>query len=120
MRETGFPKDSVRRGTLAAVRGYRVRMLDLAERTHLAAWYARIDVERLVEALPEGRLRAETKMIAEANTRDRFRSLAKLTVAQDGRRRFVDEPPVLARVSHPEHVAVLRDVLDRYPQSLTR
>ena len=120
-REVGLPEDSVRRATLAAVRGYRVRMRDLAERTDLAAWYSRIDVERLVEALPEGRLRDETKgMIAEANTRDRFRSLAKLTVVQDGRRRFVEEPPVLARVSDPGHVAILRDVLDRYPQSLTR
>jgi uncharacterized protein (DUF2252 family) len=121
MRETGFTEDSVRRATLAAVRGYRVRMRDLAERTDLAAWYSRIDVERLLEALPQGRLRAETQnMIEEASTRDRFRSLAKLTVVQDGRRRFVDEPPVLARVSDPGHVTVLRDVLDRYPQSLTR
>jgi uncharacterized protein (DUF2252 family) len=120
-RELGYPAASVRRATMAAVQGYRVRMQELAERTDLATWYSRIDVEQLLQALSEGKLRAEVKeMIASASVRDHFRSLAKLTERRDGRRRFVDEPPVLAHIDDPAAVETLREILGRYPASLTR
>jgi uncharacterized protein (DUF2252 family) len=120
-RELGYPAASVRRATIAAVQGYRVRMQELAGRTDLATWYSRIDVERLLEALSEGKLRAEVReMIAAASVRDHFRSLAKLTELRDGHRRFVDEPPVLAHIDDPATLETLREVFGRYPQSLTR
>jgi uncharacterized protein (DUF2252 family) len=120
-RELGYPAASVRRATMAAVQGYRVRMQDLAGRTDLATWYSRIDVEQLLQALSEGELRAEVKeMIASAGVRDHFRSLAKLTEVRDGQRRFVDEPPVLAHVDDPAAFETLREILQRYPESLTR
>lgn len=119
-REIGRPESYVRRATLAAVRGYRVRMRDLAEQTNLGAWYARIDVEKLRDAMPDETLRDEVQqMIADAGQRDRFRSLQKLTEVRDGTRRFVDEPPVIARLS-PEHEETVREILTRYPPSLPR
>jgi uncharacterized protein (DUF2252 family) len=120
-RELGYPAASVRRATMAAVQGYRTRMRELAERTDLATWYARIDVERLLEALGEGTLRAEVKeMITAASSRDHFRSLAKLTEIRDGQRRFIDEPPVLAHIKDPATFETLREIFDRYPASLSR
>jgi uncharacterized protein (DUF2252 family) len=120
-RELGYPAASVRRATIAAVQGYRQRIRDLAARTDLATWYSRIDVERLLEALEERELRAGIKeMIAAAGSRDHFRSLAKLTEVRDGRRRFIDEPPVLSHIEDPATFETLRAIFDRYPTSLTR
>jgi uncharacterized protein (DUF2252 family) len=120
MREIGRPEAYVRRATLAAVRGYRVRMSGLAEQTNLGAWYARIDVEKLRDAMPDETLRGEVRqMIADASVRDRFRSMEKLTEVRDGARRFIDEPPVIARLS-PAHEEVVREILTRYPTSLSR
>ncbi len=119
-REIGWSDDLARRATLAAVRGYRERMRGLAERTNLGAWYARIDVEKLLAALPAGGLQAEVRqMIAAASTRDHFRSLNKLTEVRDGQRRFVDEPPVLARIANADQAETVREILDRYPRTLT-
>jgi uncharacterized protein (DUF2252 family) len=50
--------------------------------------------------------------------RDRFRSLQKLTEVRDGVRRFIDEPPVIARLSQA-HAETVREILARYPTSLS-
>jgi uncharacterized protein (DUF2252 family) len=119
-REIGYPEEHVRRATVASVEGYRKRIRALAELTDLAAWYARIDVARLMEALPEGRLRGEVReMIAEASKRDHIRSLTKLTEVRDGQRRFVEEPPLLAHIVDPAKAEVFRHAFEVYPDSLT-
>ena len=118
-RELGFSRSDIRTATLAAVRGYRTRIRDLAERTDLATWYSRIDVNRLAEEVPGGDLRGEVKgMLADAATRDHGRLLRRLTERVDGRLQFADRPPILARVTDEESAALVRGVIAAYPESL--
>lgn len=118
-RERRLSRSGTRSLALAAVAGYRHRMRELAGWTDLDAWYARIDVERLVRAVPSGVERSEMRgVLAAAATRDNIHSFARLTALVDGRRQFVDRPPTLVHL--PDGAARRRVVrlLERYPASL--
>ncbi len=120
-REMDYPKTAIEKISKAAVTGYRTRMRELAGRTELGAWYARIDVQELVEALPSSSLRSEYKgILAQAATRDQLRSMRKLTQVVDGHRQFMDEPPLLARITDTERRALVVDVAGRYQETLGR
>jgi uncharacterized protein (DUF2252 family) len=118
-RERHLSADSGRRLALAASRGYRAKMRELAGLSDLDAWYARIDVAQLVRSVPGGIERAEVRdVLAAATTRDNVHSFSRLTERVAGHRRFVDRPPTLERL--PEGVVRRRVVrlLERYPASL--
>jgi uncharacterized protein (DUF2252 family) len=120
-REMAYSKSAITRITKAAATGYRTRMRELAQRTELGAWYARIDVQELVGALPSASLRNEYEgMFAQAAARDHLRSLRRLTHEIDGQRQFVDEPPLLARLTDPQRRAAVMDMAARYTASLDR
>lgn len=90
-----------RRVVLAGAGGYRRAMRDFAAMGHLAAWYARLDVDVLLRD-GDGRLDAAQldrvrRTARRASLRDSTRALAKLTTRVDGRLRFRSDPPLLVR-----------------------
>jgi len=118
-REFGGKAGDARRATAAAARGYREKIRELAEMTDLDVWYSRIDVENLAASIPPGAIHDTVeKVIEEARTRDHFRSLGRLTTVVDGRRRFVDEPPVIVHVPDVTTPAWIEHVDARYRRSL--
>ncbi|MCU0506702.1 MAG: DUF2252 domain-containing protein [Chloroflexi bacterium] len=118
-REVGGKAGDARRATAAAARGYREKIRELAEVTDLDVWYSRIDVENLAASIPPGAIHDTVEaVIEEARTRDHFRSLDRLTAVIDGRRRFVDEPPVIVHVPDVTTPAWIEYVDARYRRSL--
>lgn len=85
---------------------YRQAMSDYAGMSDLAIWYDRISAATLEQWATEvGGQRATkqlNKVIGKAQSRDGWSAITKLTEVVDGNRRFLDQPPVLVRISDGE------------------
>lgn len=121
-RANGFDRITARRSVLDAVAQYRDWTDRYAQMTHLQVWYARIDVRELLgtraaAALSRRRLSAH---LARAEAKDHVRALAKLTTVTDGRRRIVDDPPVVEHIaSEDELLPRLEAVFSEYRATLS-
>ena len=112
-RDRGFSDRERAEVVLDAVAGYRTEMAKLAAMKDLDVWYARMDIERVLEdvggelgltgkkqadkTLSKAKARAD-KNLAKARTRDSMQALSKLTEVVDGETRFVSDPPLLVPV----------------------
>jgi uncharacterized protein (DUF2252 family) len=98
-RDNGQSEKQRRAAARAVARAYREAMREFAGMSNLDVWYARLEVDRLTEALERSRdakrFKAASRDIAKARTRDSMRSLAKLTRMVDGEPRIVADPPLI-------------------------
>jgi uncharacterized protein (DUF2252 family) len=101
-RENGF-KDKINRKLAGVVaRTYRDAMARLAGASTLEVWYYHVEVERVLELFDQYAKKdskSTRKMVKKAQTRTQRRTLEKLTEVVDGRRRIVNDPPLLVRLS---------------------
>ncbi|GAA2747577.1 MULTISPECIES: DUF2252 domain-containing protein [Kitasatospora] len=99
-RENGAADRDARQVVLAGVGAYRRSMHALAGLGELAVWYRRIAAEELLPLVekPGQRRRVEAR-IAAARRRDSLQAAGKLTEVVDGRRRIVDNPPLVQRAA---------------------
>ncbi len=121
-RSNGWGRSTQRRMAAVAARSYREAMRGFAEQSTLAVWYSRLDVSDLGRVAagmaPEAALARVERSIAGARRRTTLQAMEKLTVVEDGQRRFVDDPPLLVRVS-PEQAELLgTEAMNSYRQTL--
>ena len=128
-RDNGYSvadQDQIVVGTVAA---YRNAIRDFARMPNLAVWYARLEVEPLMERYRsqfKARMVKRTeRTIAKARTRDSMSAFSKLTQQLNGTAEIVDQSPlivplrVLAAGNQQEELMEwLRDLLRLYRQSL--
>ena len=118
-RDRGFSDQERADVVLEAASAYRTEMAKLATMRDLDVWYARMDIENVLNELgdqlalasPKGgdkglakvKSRAD-KALAKARTRDSMQALEKLTRVVDGETRFVSDPPLLVPIEelYPE------------------
>ena len=113
-RDRGFSDKERARIVLEAASGYRSEMTALAAKRDLDVWYARMDIERVVNDLgdelglngskgsaqPMSKVKTRAdKQLAKARTRDSMQALEKLTEVVDGETRFVSDPPLIVPIS---------------------
>ncbi|MCU0308069.1 MAG: DUF2252 domain-containing protein [Thermoleophilia bacterium] len=117
-RENGFAGADRRAVVMRAVRAYREAIRQMSGQTNLDVWYASLDVERLVAdataRLPAKAIARAEKNITKARSRDSMQAFAKLTVREDGRRRFVSDPPLVVPVSELFPGRLERDELQEW------
>ena len=122
-RDNGFGEDVARECALAAVRSYREHMTTYAEMRDLDVWYSHIVAEDFLETVRAARsakeakrkatqsqMKAAERTLAKARTHDSLQAAGKLTEAVDGRRRIVDQPPLvmhLEGLDEPDSVHAL-------------
>ena len=129
-RERGLRERSCILAVRTAMETYRDRMAEYAARPSIDVWYAAIDLSGAVRAALDDRAR-RTWIRAErdAKRRTAFALLPKITELVDGKRRFIEDAPLLERVEDPNYGrrviaayrATLRDdarfLLDRFTLS---
>jgi len=121
-RENGSSKKTAREIVLAGLTQYREVMRRLAGMSYLDVWYARLDVEQLVEVLEQARgadsginLRRD---IEKASRKNSDRAQRKLTEDSGGEPRFASRPPLLVPVQElaesfgVSEISEIRDLLD--------
>jgi len=97
-RESGFGRKQRCSLAQAAARAYRDAMRGFAAQGSLDVWYARLDVEAVLEEgedAPAKELKRARRNLAKARSKDSLRALEKLTETVDGEVRFRSEPPLL-------------------------
>jgi uncharacterized protein (DUF2252 family) len=120
-REMGI--DARTQGELARLVGrtYRTATRDLAGMSTLGVWYARVDATRLAELAERTTSsidKALERNLRKAQSRTSLKARDKLTAVVDGRRRFVDDPPLLQRVTDDLTSEEVVSVLSEYRRSL--
>jgi uncharacterized protein (DUF2252 family) len=117
-RDRGFDAKQRRTINMAVARSYRAAMAGFAGMGNLETWYARVDVDDLMqqfgqEARPQ-QLKVLQRDVARARTKDNLKAFAKLTEVVEGRPRFVSDPPLIVPVeelARPDEAHQLGDRL---------
>jgi len=91
-----------RRAVARASRSYRETMRTFADMRNLDVWYARLDVQGMLDrwsnAVGAAELRRVERNIAKAHTKSNLKAFAKLTEQVDGEVRIISDPPLLVRL----------------------
>jgi uncharacterized protein (DUF2252 family) len=112
-RQNGASEDACETAVSECVSAYRDEVRDLADQPLLSRSYQRLDVDRLARTSKK-RLRAEVERAAKrARNRTSDRALPRFTREVEGRRRIVEEPPLITRVPDAEADG-LAAALDQY------
>jgi len=112
-------------------RSYRESIRGFAAMSNLAVWYAKLNVDDVMEVVRQQglavgkRLQRMEQRLGRARSKDSTRAVSKLTETVDGKLRFVSEPPLVVPVEEllgererGELRAGMRELLDRYRKSL--
>jgi uncharacterized protein (DUF2252 family) len=123
-RDNGFDATNCREAAQASVASYRRRMAELSEMGELEVWYSRVGEEQVRDLLTEARAGKKTtkklsKNVRKARGRDSLQALSKLTRVVDGRRRIIDDPPLLVRIPEGDEIrAQVYAILQSYKRTL--
>ena len=123
-RDNGFDPAQCREAAQASVASYRQRMAEFSEMGELEAWYSRVGEEEVLGLLSDAKSRKKTtkklsKNLQKARGRDSLHALSKLTRVVDGRRRIIDDPPLLVRVAEGEEIrGQINAILESYKRTL--
>jgi len=119
-RELGLKDGQCCDATRATVASYRTHLREYAYMRALDAWYSHLEADLLIEEAKN----AENKrywrgLIEKASLQTDIRMFPKLTREKNGKRRFVDNPPL---VYHPHDIGKIgihvRELFLRYRQTL--
>ena len=103
----------------ACVRSYREHLREYSRMSPLEVWYARMDVDYLIESAPDAATRKRREADAKAATGRVLDNLfPKISAQVAGRPRLVDQPPVLFHVADEGLEERVRNVLLIYRESL--
>ncbi len=129
-RDLGLRKAERTAAVRASVRGYRRRIVELAEMSNLEVWHARLEVGdllRMVENKGDKKLSANLEHdVRKGMTRNHLTAFGKLIDVSDGEPRFARRPPLLVPIddllddrARRRYVGVIRKFLEQYRESLS-
>lgn len=118
-RENGHSDAKVHRAALEATAAYRTSLRRLAGKGELAVWYERLDADSLLPLVRSARNRRKVESsLTRARRRTSLHAVGKLTETVDGRRRIVQDPPLLESAGAPD-MASLRKIFSDYRSTLS-
>jgi uncharacterized protein (DUF2252 family) len=118
-RDNCFSDKEARDVAVECVRAYREHLRDCSKKSPLEVWYERLDTQALIEKAPDAKAKKlREEMVAKARQRIGEYLLPKLTKEVGGRRRLVDQPPVLFHVAEKDAEEKFREGLEDYRLSL--
>lgn len=101
------------------VRGYRVRLREYSKMSPLEVWYDRLDAQTIIDMAPDAKIRKFRKqIITQAQQRIGDYLYPKISGEVGGRRRLIDQPPVLFHVSAQGFESKVHKALVHYRSSL--
>lgn len=121
--DNSFTEQEANDITRLAASSYRVAMAEYAGMSDLAIWYDRISTATLeqwaAQVGGDKGTKQINKVIGKAQSRDGWSAITKLTEVVDGKRQFLDQPPVLVRITDGDDLHPWLDTLmDKYRSEL--
>ena len=118
-RDRGQSDSQARDAAVECARAYREHMRNYSKMSPLEVWYDRLDEKALIEMAPDAEARERRKeLTAQARGRVADYLLPKITGEVGGRRRLLDQPPVLFHVGEEDYLGSAREALEDYRLSL--
>ena len=121
-RHNGFKRGQTRDAALACAASYRLQMARFSQMRALDVWYERIDVENLLEHLPEKSFREQARAeIRKASHGGPEHDFPKLVNLEKGQPQIRDNPPLIYHPKHSEareFIEDLRQAFHRYRKTL--
>jgi uncharacterized protein (DUF2252 family) len=119
VRDNGISDAKARDIATACVRSYREHLREYSRMSPLEVWYARMDLDYLIETAPDAAARKRREAYAKAATGRVLDNLfPKISAQVAGRPRLVDQPPVLFHVADEGAEDRVHQVLLMYRESL--
>ena len=119
-RDAGHSDAQAREAAIECVRAYREHLRDFSKMSPLQVWYDRIDERRLVEMAPDVETAKRRKKFAQkARQRIGEYLLPKISSEVGGRRRLLDQPPILFHVDEKGDLVRAREAMEDYRLSLS-
>jgi uncharacterized protein (DUF2252 family) len=127
-RGRNFDSRTARNITLGGIRAYQQAIQEFAGMSHLDVWYARLDVNGVIQRWGAGadpkRVKEFQRNVAKASTKDQIKARAKLTRSDADGLHFISDPPLLVPVaelySAPEDVHDLEEAVHETIRSYRR
>jgi uncharacterized protein (DUF2252 family) len=101
-RDIGIKEKKCKKLAEIVSRSYREYMSRFAQKHILDTWYFRIDAESVLKVFDKYAkkgLKVAHKTVTKARTHTHEHSITKLTEFVDGRRQFINDPPLIVRLS---------------------
>ena len=122
-RDNGFSEREARTAARAAVRGYRERMLALADMPFLDVWYTRTEVKDIYRSARRTATKGRrvAALMNKASTRNNLGALAKYAEMTDGKWHIRDDPPLIVHLPRGRAFQrVVNQALKDYAASLRK
>ena len=118
-RQAGFPERAARRAALEAAAAYRTGLAGMMRLGAVDRYYLRLDTELIRGNLDADAQRILDTTIRQARRRTSARFVEKATaIGADGRRVFVDDPPVLSHVVDDDELQDARELFAEYRRTV--
>jgi uncharacterized protein (DUF2252 family) len=118
-RDNHLTDKQAKAAAVECVRAYRVRLRECSKMSPLEVWYDRLDAQTIIDMAPNAKIRKFRKKIyAQAHGRIGDYLYPKISGEVGGRRRLIDQPPVLFHVSAKGLESNLHEALAAYRSSL--
>jgi uncharacterized protein (DUF2252 family) len=98
---------------------YQQHMREFSEMSPLEVWYFRVSAQDLIEDAPDAKSREIREQMAEkARGRSGQHLFPKITEEKDGRHHFVEQPPLITRMSDDASQKMVEVAIEDYRASL--
>lgn len=122
VRDIHLSDKQARAAAAECVRAYREQLRNFSKMSPLDVWYFRLDAQSIIDAAPDARTKQQRKgVVAKAKQRIGDYLYPKISEEVGGRRRIIDQPPIMFHVDkerEPEHLVMVQEALDQYRLSL--
>lgn len=119
-RDNGLPDAKAREAVLECVRAYREKLREYSRMSPLDVWYARFAMDTIIAMAPDEKAKKIRQQIAEKARRRVVENLfPRITGEVAGRRRLVDQPPVLFHIAEEDFEERVLEGLADYRRSLS-
>jgi len=118
-RLSGIADRRLRDVVASCAQSYRTHMREFSEMSPLEVWYYRLSAEDLIKIAPNAASRRKRESFADrARLRIGEHLFPKITEEVDGRHRFVEEPPLIVRMSGDTWRDRVRNGIEDYRATL--
>ncbi|MEZ5142953.1 MAG: DUF2252 domain-containing protein [Acidimicrobiales bacterium] len=118
-RENGQGDRAAERAVVAMTTAYRDRLRSYVDADQMDVWYDAIHHDELLRYFAKPARRDAERFIERKQRRSTSRgSFAKLTAVLGGRRRIIEDPPFVTHDDDAHRLEVVREVFERYRESL--
>jgi uncharacterized protein (DUF2252 family) len=118
-RDNRLTNRQAKAAAVECVRAYRERLRECSKISPLEVWYDRLDAQTIVDMAPNAKIRKfREQLMAQAQERIGDYLYPKISGEVGGRRRLIDQPPVMFHVATKGFDKEVRETLAGYRSSL--